>query len=331
MISSATRGGIAGLSAHPAHGSRALTAPPPPAALRNRLGDSLARFRPWGVLRCRQLPKPLPTAFPDSASAISDVRRRAMLSLAAAAAPVALRMDRSRDALAGRRVGAPGPRPTVAVSTRDCRRHLRSGRLSASRWSSRSASASRLSCPARSRATSPMSRRRSLRCSRPRRTPATMWCRDLEPIFAATPALRGLLSAEADETGRNTLLSRRFPGGSLKIVAAKSPRNLRRHNVRVLLIDEADAMEPRRGRLADHARRAPHAQLRQPQDHPRKHADLRRDEQRAPLLCAVRHARLRSAVPRVRRASTRSTWADIQWDEGQPETAALRCPRLRFA
>ncbi len=67
---------------------------------------------------------------------------------------------------------------------------------------------------------------------------------DLEPVFEATPALRGLLSAEADETGRNTLLSRRFAGGSLKIVAAKSPRNLRRHNVRVLLIDEADAMDP---------------------------------------------------------------------------------------
>lgn len=65
---------------------------------------------------------------------------------------------------------------------------------------------------------------------------------DIEPIFDATPALSGLLSA--DEGGRNTLLSRRFPGGSLKIVAAKAPRNLRRHNVRVLLIDEADGMEP---------------------------------------------------------------------------------------
>lgn len=66
---------------------------------------------------------------------------------------------------------------------------------------------------------------------------------DLEPIFEATPACAGLLSAEADESGRNTLLSRRFPGGSLKVVAAKSPRNLRRHNVRILLMDEIDAME----------------------------------------------------------------------------------------
>lgn len=35
----------------------------------------------------------------------------------------------------------------------------------------------------------------------------------------------------------------RLPGGSLKIIAAKSPRNLRRHNVRILLMDEVDAME----------------------------------------------------------------------------------------
>ena len=46
-----------------------------------------------------------------------------------------------------------------------------------------------------------------------------MFCKDLEPIFDATPALSGLLSA--DEAGRNTLLSRCFPGGSLKVIAAK--------------------------------------------------------------------------------------------------------------
>ena len=40
------------------------------------------------------------------------------------------------------------------------------------------------------------------------------------------------------------MLSRRFAGGSLKVVAAKAPRNLRRHTARVLLVDEADAMVP---------------------------------------------------------------------------------------
>jgi phage terminase large subunit GpA-like protein len=38
-------------------------------------------------------------------------------------------------------------------------------------------------------------------------------------------------------------LHRRFAGGSLKVVASKAPRNLRRHTARVLFIDEADAME----------------------------------------------------------------------------------------
>jgi phage terminase large subunit GpA-like protein len=66
---------------------------------------------------------------------------------------------------------------------------------------------------------------------------------DIEPIFAASPALKGLLSADAEEGERNTLTSKRFPGGSLKVIAARSPRNLRRHTVRVLFCDEADACE----------------------------------------------------------------------------------------
>jgi phage terminase large subunit GpA-like protein len=73
-------------------------------------------------------------------------------------------------------------------------------------------------------------------------------CRDyvvseLEPICDATPALRGTLASDADEGGRNTLTSKRFAGGSLRVIAARAPRNLRRITARILLIDEADAME----------------------------------------------------------------------------------------
>ncbi|MCE0742907.1 phage terminase large subunit family protein [Acetobacter sicerae] len=67
---------------------------------------------------------------------------------------------------------------------------------------------------------------------------------DLDPIFSASPVLAGCMSDDTAEGERNTMTSRRFPGGSLKIVSARSPRNLRRHNVRILLIDEADAMLP---------------------------------------------------------------------------------------
>lgn len=66
---------------------------------------------------------------------------------------------------------------------------------------------------------------------------------DIEPTFAASPMLAGALSGDQQENNRNTMLSRRFAGGSLKVVAAKAPRNLRSHNIRILIIDEADEME----------------------------------------------------------------------------------------
>lgn len=73
-------------------------------------------------------------------------------------------------------------------------------------------------------------------------------CRDymvseILPIFDSSPVLRGLLEDTEGPGERNTLLSRRFTGGSLKIIAARSPRNLRRHTSRIIIADEADAME----------------------------------------------------------------------------------------
>jgi len=148
---------------------------------------------------------------------------------------------------------------------------------------------------------------------------------DLEPIFEATPALRGLLSAEADETGRNTLLSRRFAGGSLKIVAAKSPRNLRRHNVRVLLIDEADAMEP--GVEGSPITLAERRTL--------SFANRKIIVGSTPTIEETSNV-LRSYARSDRRVFEVAcpecghwheiTWADIQWPEGEPERAHYVCP-----
>ena len=148
---------------------------------------------------------------------------------------------------------------------------------------------------------------------------------DLEPIFAATPELKGLLAAEADEAGRNTLLSRRFPGGSLKVVAAKSPRNLRRHNIRVLLIDEADAMEP--GAEGSPLTLAERRTL----SFPNRKIVLGS----TPTLEATSNV-LRSYATSDSRvyecpcphcgAFHEITWADIQWPEGEPLKAAYVCP-----
>ena len=66
---------------------------------------------------------------------------------------------------------------------------------------------------------------------------------ELEALFEASPELRGLLSDDADESGRSTMMARRFAGGSLKFLAARSPRNLRRHTTRFLAMDEVDGYE----------------------------------------------------------------------------------------
>ncbi|MGF1550925.1 MAG: phage terminase large subunit family protein [Paracoccaceae bacterium] len=148
---------------------------------------------------------------------------------------------------------------------------------------------------------------------------------DLEPIFEATPSLRGLISDDADESGRSTLLSRRFPGGSLKVVAAKSPRNLRRHNVRVLLIDEADAMEP--GAEGSPVTLAERRTL--------SFANRKIILGSTPTLADTSNV-LRSYAQSDQRVFevpcpdcgvlTEVQWRHIEWQPDRPETAAFRCP-----
>lgn len=66
---------------------------------------------------------------------------------------------------------------------------------------------------------------------------------EIEPAFQESPALAGLLRTGRND-GRNTMVMKAFlGGGSLKILAARSPRNLRRHDAKTLFIDEADGME----------------------------------------------------------------------------------------
>lgn len=151
---------------------------------------------------------------------------------------------------------------------------------------------------------------------------------DLEPVFEATPTLRGLISAEADETGRNTLMSRRFPGGSLKIVAAKSPRNLRRHTVRVLIIDEADGME-----TTQEGDPITLAERRTLSFANRKiiMGSTPVDEETSNVLRSYAQSDKRVfEVPCPEcGAFTEILWSHIEWEEGKPETAAYRCPECK--
>jgi phage terminase large subunit GpA-like protein len=66
---------------------------------------------------------------------------------------------------------------------------------------------------------------------------------ELEPIFESSPALNGILKKGRND-GRNTLTRKSLlGGGSIKILAARAPRALRRHDAKKLFCDEVDAME----------------------------------------------------------------------------------------
>ena len=67
---------------------------------------------------------------------------------------------------------------------------------------------------------------------------------DIEPIFQATPALSAARSAttwKRASATRSCIAA--LPAVRSNVVAAKAPRNLRRHTARVLMVDEADACE----------------------------------------------------------------------------------------
>lgn len=148
---------------------------------------------------------------------------------------------------------------------------------------------------------------------------------DIEPTFESSPALRGLLSGEQDESGRNTLLSRRFPAGSLKLVAAKSPRSLRRHTAKILLLDEIDGMEP--GAEGDPITLAERRTM--------SFANRKIIAGSTPVFehgpVSRRYAQSDMRVFEVSCPDcgglTEIMWNHIIWDQGKPETAAFACPQ----
>lgn len=147
----------------------------------------------------------------------------------------------------------------------------------------------------------------------------------LEPVFEATPVLRGKLGAETDESGRNTLLHRRFAGGSLSVVASRAPRNLRARTARALIIDEADAME-----ITAEGSPIKLAEMRTLTFANRKiimgSTPVLEETSHVIRAYAESDQRIYEVVPPCCETPTEIMWANIEWPEGKPERAAFRCP-----
>jgi len=74
---------------------------------------------------------------------------------------------------------------------------------------------------------------------------------EIAPMLRDTPVLRGLVSEAKAKDGANTILQKQFPGGSLSLVGANSPRGFRRVSRRVVLFDEIDGYPASAGTEGD--------------------------------------------------------------------------------
>jgi len=74
---------------------------------------------------------------------------------------------------------------------------------------------------------------------------------EIAPMLRDTPCLKGVVSEAKAKDGANTILQKQFPGGSLSLVGANSPRGFRRVSRRVVLFDEVDGYPPSAGTEGD--------------------------------------------------------------------------------
>lgn len=147
----------------------------------------------------------------------------------------------------------------------------------------------------------------------------------IEPTFQESPSLRAALSE--DTAGRDTMLHRRFAGGSLSIVSARAPRNLRARTARILFADEIDAYELSAGTEGDPVELA----MRRTMTFGNRRIVLAStpvDAETSRILRAYEQSDQRVFEVPCPHCGQFSEihWKDIKWDADKPETAHWRCP-----
>ena len=74
---------------------------------------------------------------------------------------------------------------------------------------------------------------------------------EIAPMLRDTPCLAGLVTEAKAKDGSNTILQKSFPGGTLSLVGANSPRGFRRVSRRIVLFDEVDGYPASAGTEGD--------------------------------------------------------------------------------
>ncbi len=74
---------------------------------------------------------------------------------------------------------------------------------------------------------------------------------EIAPMVRDTPVLQDVISDPRAKDGRNTILRKSYPGGTLYLVGANSPRGFRRISARIVLFDEIDGYPASAGTEGD--------------------------------------------------------------------------------
>lgn len=74
---------------------------------------------------------------------------------------------------------------------------------------------------------------------------------EIAPMLRDTPCLQNLVSDAKTRDSTNTILHKQFPGGTLSLVGANSPRGFRRVSRRIVLFDEIDGYPRSAGEEGD--------------------------------------------------------------------------------
>ncbi len=147
----------------------------------------------------------------------------------------------------------------------------------------------------------------------------------VEPTFAESPSLRAALTADTND--RDTLYQRHFPGGTLTLVSARAPRNLRGRTAKVLLLDEVDGFEIDVRGEGDPVRLAENRTL---SFGNRKivMGSTPVDEETSRILAAYERSdkRVYECPCPACDEFQEVAWKDIRWPEGRPEAAHWVCP-----
>lgn len=148
----------------------------------------------------------------------------------------------------------------------------------------------------------------------------------LAPMVRDTPALRGLIADPRSRDSGNTLLHKTFPGGHITMAGANSPAGLASRPIRLALFDEVDRFPVSAGAEGD------------PVSLGRKRTTTFWN--RKTLMGSTPTVKGESRIEAAFEGGDqryyyvpcphcdefqRLVWAQVKWDEGQPDTARYVC------